>query len=985
VDIRSAGQTTDRATSLAGAIDEEAKVMTADISIPQEIINKWQAMVDLIAEIVQVPAALIMKFEPPETTVLISSHSEGNPYACGDKTSLNTGLYCETVMRSRQRLLVPNALQDEEWKSNGDINRGMISYLGFPIAWPNGDIFGTICVLDGKTNAYSELYQRLLEKCRDGIEADLKHLFTADIRLVEEQTVRLEESERSRIETLRLLEDARRVEKTLRESEESFKLIAENILDVFFWMADLRIERTFYVSPGYERIWGRTCESLYEKPRSFLDAIYQEDREQLLATLELEKMGQPFEHEYRIVRPDGSIRWIWDRGFPVREETGCVTRYVGVAQDITERKKAEQEIAANLRIQSAMNEILRVSLELIPLEEQFKRTLDLLFSIPWISLESTGSIFVLDQQAQVILMKGQRGLSQELQTSCKEVALGHCLCGRAAATGEIIFADGLDDRHETHYAGMLPHGHYCVPIVSDGQVYGIINLYVKAGHIRRPEEETFLSSVARVLAGMIKLREARDTLELRVQERTSELQATNRQLQDANRQLGELNQRFSQLNQYLACANENMLSFIDQFEVGVVMMGADGEIAFLNQAAERIVDQSRKEAAGQPWESFLPFQDNDKARLEEVCRLASKLRTRVPVHWQDAKGRHYRMEIEVKDDPRDPARKIFLLYDVSELSDLRHLLDDKTQFQGICGQSKAIQSVCQKIQNVARVDTTVLIEGETGTGKELVARAIHYSSGRKAKPFLAVNCAGLTESLLSSHLFGHRRGSFTGAVADQLGMFEAANGGTLFLDEVGDIPIALQTSLLRVLQEKEITRLGETHPRRIDVRIIAASHRDLSGEVASGKFREDLFYRIRVTSIWIPPLRDRLEDVPLLVAWFLGQIRASKGLPVTEVGSEALEILMEYRWPGNVRELKSAIESAVIHSNGSVIVPTDLPVEVLGLSSLHSTEIHSEERTRVLEVLNRVNGNRTAAARLLGVSRATLYRTMARLEIRSKE
>jgi DNA-binding NtrC family response regulator len=169
------------------------------------------------------------------------------------------------------------------------------------------------------------------------------------------------------------------------------------------------------------------------------------------------------------------------------------------------------------------------------------------------------------------------------------------------------------------------------------------------------------------------------------------------------------------------------------------------------------------------------------------------------------------------------------------------------------------------------------------------------------------------------------------------------------------------------------------------VRIIAASHRDLSDEVAREHFREDLFYRIRVTSIWIPPLRDRLEDVPLLVAWFLGQIRASKGLPVTEVSSEALKILMEYKWPGNVRELKSAIESAVIHSNGSVIVPTDLPAEVLGLSSLHSTEIHPEERTRVLEALNRVNGNRTAAARLLGVSRATLYRTMARLEIRSKE
>jgi sigma-54 dependent transcriptional regulator, acetoin dehydrogenase operon transcriptional activator AcoR len=959
--------------------------MTAYISIPKEIINKWQAMGDLIAEIMRVPASLIMKLEPPEITVFVSSHSESNPYRCGDKAIGTVEICCETVMRTRQRLLVPNVMQDKEGKFSCDIHRGMVSYLGFPIVWPNGEIFGTICVLDSKTNAYSELHQRLLETCRDGIEADLKFLSIVGNHFIEEPRVQSEESGKTQKERLQLLLDAEQAGKTLRASEESFKVIAKNLLDGFFWMADLRVEKTYYVSPGYERIWGRTCESLYEKPRSFVDAVHHEDREQVLATLEDENLGLPFEHEYRIIQPDGSIRWIWDRGYPVCEEAGSVSRYVGIAQDITERKKVEQELTSSLRIQNAMNEILRISLELIPLEEKFKRILELLFSIPWISLESKGSIFVLNQLSQVILMKGQCGLPEVVQTSCMEVALGQCLCGRAAATGEILFADGLDDRHETHYSGILPHGHYCVPIVSEGQTYGVINLYLKAGHIRKAEDETFLSSVARVLAGMIKLHEARDTLERRVQERTSELQATNSQLQSANWQLEDLNRRFSQINQDLNSANENMLSFLNQFEVGVVMMGANGEIMFLNKAAERVVDQSRRGAVGQPWGSFLPFKDMDKARLEEVRRLTSNQRTRVPVQWQDAKGRHYRMEIEVKDDPRDPARKIFLLYDVTELSDLRHLLDDKTQFQGICGQSRAIQSVHQNIQNVARVDTTVLIEGETGTGKELVARAIHYASDRKTKPFLAVNCAGLTESLLSSHLFGHRRGSFTGAVADQLGMFEAANHGTLFLDEIGDIPTALQTSLLRVLQEKEITRLGETQPRRIDVRIIAASHRDLSDEVASGHFREDLFYRIRVTSIRIPPLRERLEDVPLLVAWFLGQIRASKGWPVTEVSSEVLEILMQYRWPGNVRELKSAIESAVIHSNGSVILPTDLPAEVLGLSPLHSTAMQPEERTRVLEALNRVNGNRTAAARLLGVSRATLYRTMTRLGISSKE
>jgi len=242
--------------------------------------------------------------------------------------------------------------------------------------------------------------------------------------------------------------------------------------------------------------------------------------------------------------------------------------------------------------------------------------------------------------------------------------------------------------------------------------------------------------------------------------------------------------------------------------------------------------------------------------------------------------------------------------------------------------------------------------------------------------------------LLTSQLFGHRRGAFTGAVADQMGLFESANGGTLFLDEIGDIPPGVQTALLRALQEREITRLGETRPRKVDVRIITATHRDLAGRVAEGQFREDFLYRIRVARIKLPRLRERLEDLPLLVAWFLGQFRAALGAEAElEISREAMEFLLEHPWPGNVRELRSAIEHAVINCRGTVIQPGDLPPEIFGSTSAqHSAEtVAVDERQRILQALEKTNGNRMAAARLLGIGRSTLYRKLVSLGIVSEQ
>jgi DNA-binding NtrC family response regulator len=252
---------------------------------------------------------------------------------------------------------------------------------------------------------------------------------------------------------------------------------------------------------------------------------------------------------------------------------------------------------------------------------------------------------------------------------------------------------------------------------------------------------------------------------------------------------------------------------------------------------------------------------------------------------------------------------------------------------------------------------------------------------RRGQPFIAVNCAGLTESLLASQLFGHKRGAFTGAIADQIGLFEAADGGTLFLDEIGDIPLAVQTNLLRVLQEREITRLGETRPRKIDVRVLVATHRHLSDEVAKGTFRADLLYRIRVARILLPPLHARREDIPVLVGAFLGQARATTGKSIQDVSPETLRLLLAYTWPGNVRELKNAIEYAVIHCQGTVLQPDDLPPEVLASSPAPFLLPHRprDKQARLLAALEAAGGKRAVAARLLGISRATLYRQLARL------
>ena len=429
-------------------------------------------------------------------------------------------------------------------------------------------------------------------------------------------------------------------------------------------------------------------------------------------------------------------------------------------------------------------------------------------------------------------------------------------------------------------------------------------------------------------------------------------------------------------------SHEDLRTILDAQRAGTVMLDAEGRISFASRAARSMAEAAGAEVVGRPLTDLLPLVPDQVAALEVMCGRRAEDRGKLPVVLEGEGPRPRHLEIEVVDDPRGEGGRILFLYDVSPIFDLRRQLDEHAAFQNILGKSKPMRQVFQLIEDVARVDSTVLIEGETGTGKELVARAIHQLSPRRGGPFLPLNCAGLSEELAASQLFGHRRGSFTGAVDDQQGLFEAAGGGTLFLDEIGELPLRVQTTLLRVLEENTVLRLGETKPRPVDVRVLVATHRDLAREAAEERFRQDLLYRIRVARVRLPALRDRREDLPILVRAFLADHRAAMGKQVDAISNAAMAVLMDYGWPGNVRELRNGLEFAVIRARGSVLELEDLPPELLELGpATDADELGPDEADRVMAALKRTRGNRTRAATLLGISRATLYRRLRELGI----
>lgn len=452
-------------------------------------------------------------------------------------------------------------------------------------------------------------------------------------------------------------------------------------------------------------------------------------------------------------------------------------------------------------------------------------------------------------------------------------------------------------------------------------------------------------------------------------------------------EMTRLMQEISEKNYEILVERNKLAGILNSITDGVFTIDLNWKITSINQAAQKITGYSEEKALGQ--ECGLLLRGN---RCDEHCPMRKTIEEGKPtknvdVEIQTKSGARIPISVNtalLRDDQNNIIGAVETFRDMSEIRKLSEALEKRFNFDRILGKSRPMQELYDLLENVIETDSTVLIQGESGTGKELVARSIHFNGLRRSKPFIAVNCSALSENLLESELFGHEKGAFTGAIQRRLGRFELANGGTLFLDEVADMSPALQVKILRILDEQVFERVGGVQPIRVNVRIIAATNKNLYEEVQQKRFREDLYYRLNVVPIVLPPLRERKEDILLLINHFIEHFNQKMGKNIREILPDALEYLSIYAWPGNVRELENAIEHAFVRCRGEEILKEHLPIHikdfekqlsVQDIESLH-TPMQQTEHDILIKVLEEVDQNRQKAAQRLGLSKATLWRKM---------
>ena len=444
-------------------------------------------------------------------------------------------------------------------------------------------------------------------------------------------------------------------------------------------------------------------------------------------------------------------------------------------------------------------------------------------------------------------------------------------------------------------------------------------------------------------------------------------------------------------NVVLAQGKDKVDSIIESLADGVFTVDRRLNITSFNRGMENLSGLKESEVIGRACEDVLSADNcNGNCPFSHILkkgyglsniteRIARKDGETVPVFMSTAFLKDSKGGIEL----------IATVRDASEIEKLRKEINDRYQFSNIIGKSSRMQQIYELIETLRDTDCAILIEGDSGTGKELVSRAIHHESYRRSKPFIKVNCSAIVEGLFESELFGHVKGAFSGAIKDKTGKFELADGGTIFLDEIADMPLSLQPKLLRILQDMEFERVGDNRTRKVDVRVIAATNRNLGDEIKSGRFREDLYYRLCVVPIIMPSLTDRKEDIPLLVGHFLEKcnLKIPNRPKITEVTPSALALLLDYNWPWNVRELENAVEHAYIRSKTNKIDVESLPLSITGTPLQRNLSVEAQEipqtmdnmqRRYIEELLEKYNGNKSMVAKNLGISRTTLWRILKR-------
>jgi formate hydrogenlyase transcriptional activator len=805
---------------------------------------------------------------------------------------------CGTAAFLKERVITEDIDGDPLWKDYRDaaLRYGLRASWSQPLISKNGGVLGTFAMYYPNRRSPSRSDLQLIEGA-------------AHIALIAIERCRTEEA--------------------LQESEDRFRCMADKLPEVI-WITALEPEKVLYASPSFERVWGLPLDDLYKNPRLWTESIHPEDRERMADVFARWISSEPVNYqdvEFRIVRPNGEVRWIHERGVLERNERGKPYRVSGISTDITERRQAEEALR---RSEAYLAEAQRLSLT---------------GSFGWhvssgelIWSKETFCILGYDEETLPTLEHVFQRVHPE------DLAFVQRMISEASSSGT-----NLDFEHRLRFPdSSIKYVHVLARAVRD-----------EAGRLE------FVGAVSDITA--VKLSQER--------------------IRRSERELREIVDAIPQLITVLApngdtlYVNKPVLEFTG-LSLEAIQAGALPEHGIHHEDRARLRAEIQEALTrGVPFETehrirgrngqFRWFLNRFNPFLDDAGQV---------VRW-------YVTGIDIEERKRAEERV------QSENLALREEINRVSMFEEIVGSSDALNVVLGEVAKVALTDSTVLILGETGTGKELIARAIHKRSKRSAHPFIRVNCAAIPPSLIASELFGYEKGAFTGALQRRLGRFESAEGGTIFLDEIGELPMETQLAFLRVLQEREFERVGSSQPISVDVRVVAATNRNLQNAVEAGMFRQDLFYRLNVFPIRMPPLRERVDDIPLLVEYLIERYAKRAGKKIRSIDKKTLELFRGYDWPGNIRELQNVIERAVVLCEGDTFSVDDtwLKRDLTPASFRSNTVLKSLKRLEarqerelieaaLMETKGRISGPSGAAAKL-GIPRQTLESKIAHLGI----
>ncbi len=675
---------------------------------------------------------------------------------------------------------------------------------------------------------------------------------------------------------------------------------------------------------------------------------------------------QPVEIEGRVRRFDGEYRWFLFRAEPLRDDCGNIIRWYGTNTDIEERKRAEALLAAEKRTL----EMIASGALLVDILENLCNTIDA--QVP--NLIST--VMLMDTDGMHLWPVAAPRLPKGWLEVISPVTIGPCVrsCGTAAFRRQrVIASDIAADPLWVDYRDLaLSYGlraAWSQPLLSKNQqVLGTFGMYYTEPRTPGETDLRLIEGAGHVAVIAIEGERARTALE-KASEEIKKSEAELRTIIDAIPQL-------------------------------IIALGADGNFLSANQAVSEFTGLTKEELAPEGFREVFHPQDTERLRDERDAAIArgAAFEYERQIRRKDGQYRWFLAQYKPLLDERGEVTHWYVTgTDIDDRKQaeertrqenlaLREEIDHSSMFEEIVGSSPALCNVLAQVARVAPTDSTVLISGETGTGKELIARAIHKRSKRAARAFIRVHCAAIPQSLIASELFGHEKGAFTGALQRRVGRFEAAHGGTILLDEIGELPMETQIALLRVLQEREFERIGSTQPLKVDVRVVAATNRDLGRAVEAGTFRQDLFYRLNVFPIRIPPLRERVDDIPLLVEYSIDRYGKKAGKNFRAISKKTLELFETYDWPGNVRELQNVIERAVVLCDGDTFSidetwlkrtsrPPGPEVPFSATVVAHERELIEAALALIEAALAKSNGRIAGpwgAAKSLGIPRQTL-------------